>query len=183
MAEEVVIVGAGPSGLAAAIELKRLGIESVTVIEREREAGGIPRHSDHTGFGARDLRRVMSGPRYARRYRELADAAGVEVLTETMVTDWQGKRSLWVTGPAGRRRIRPAAVVLATGCRERPRSARLVPGVRGPGSDDHQHPAAARLPPRPAGRRRARAGRRAPNTSASRPSPRSRTAAPRRRRW
>jgi thioredoxin reductase len=50
-----------------------------------------------------------------------------------MVTDWQGKGTLWLTGPAGRRRIRPAAVVLATGCRERPRSARLVPGMRGPG--------------------------------------------------
>ncbi len=134
MADDVVIVGGGPSGLAAAIELKRLGVDSVTVIEREREAGGIPRHSDHTGFGARDLRRVMTGPRYARRYRELAADAGVELLTETMVTDWQGKGTLWLTGPGGRRRIRPAAVLLATGCRERPRSARLVPGARGPGS-------------------------------------------------
>lgn len=133
MAEGAVIVGGGPSGLAAAIELKRLGVESVTVIEREREAGGIPRHSDHTGFGARDLRRVMSGPRYARRYRELAERAGVEVVSKTMVTDWQGKGTLWLTGPSGRRRIRPAAIVLATGCRERPRSARLVPGMRGPG--------------------------------------------------
>ena len=133
MADDVVIVGGGPSGLAAAIELKRLGVGSVTVIEREREAGGIPRHSDHAGFGARDLHRVMSGPRYARRYRELAADAGVELLTENMVTDWQGKGTLWLTGPEGRRRIRPAAVLLATGCRERPRSARLVPGARGPG--------------------------------------------------
>ena len=133
MAEDAIVVGGGPSGLAAAIELKRLALESVTVIEREREAGGIPRHSEHTGFGARDLRRVMSGPRYARRYRELAEEARVEVIAETMVTDWQGKATLWLTGPSGRRRIRPAAVLLATGCRERPRSARLVPGMRGPG--------------------------------------------------
>jgi thioredoxin reductase len=133
MAESVVIVGGGPSGLAAAIELRRLGAESVTVLEREREAGGIPRHSDHTGFGVRDLHRVMPGPKYARRYRELADRAGVEVIPETMVTDWQGKGTLWLTGPSGRRRIRPKAIVLATGCRERPRAARLVPGMRGPG--------------------------------------------------
>ncbi len=125
-----VIVGGGPAGLAAAIELRRLGIEPVTVIEREREAGGIPRHSDHTGFGLRDLRTVLSGPRYAARYRELAAEAGVELVAETMVTDWEGERRLKLTGPDGRREIEPEAVVLATGCRERPRSARLVPGSR-----------------------------------------------------
>jgi thioredoxin reductase len=124
-----VIVGGGPSGLAAAIELRGLGIEPVTVIERERQAGGIPRHSDHTGFGLRDLRTVLSGPRYAERYRELATDAGVEVMAETMVTDWEGGR-LKLTGPAGRREVEPPAVVLATGCRERPRSARLIPGSR-----------------------------------------------------
>jgi thioredoxin reductase len=125
-----VIVGGGPSGLATAIELSRLGIGPVTVIEREREAGGIPRHSDHTGFGLRDLRTLLSGPRYAQRYRELAEELAVEVLTETMVTGWEGERGLKLTGPAGRRELEPPAVVLATGCRERPRSARLVPGSR-----------------------------------------------------
>jgi thioredoxin reductase len=124
-----VIVGGGPSGLAAAIELRGLGIQPVTVIERERQAGGIPRHSDHTGFGLRDLRTVLSGPRYAERYRELATDAGVEVLAETMVTGWESGR-LKLTGPAGRREVEPPAVVLATGCRERPRSARLIPGSR-----------------------------------------------------
>lgn len=125
-----VIVGGGPSGLAAAIALRELGIGPVTVIEREREAGGIPRHSDHTGFGLRDLRTVVTGPRYAGRYRELAGDAGVEVIAETMVTGWQGDRGLRVTGPGGRWELEPPAVVLATGCRERPRSARLVPGSR-----------------------------------------------------
>jgi len=124
-----VIVGGGPSGLAAAIELRELGIGPVTVIEREREAGGIPRHSEHSGFGLRDLRKVLSGPRYAARYRELAEEAAVEVLAETMVTDWEGGR-LKLTGPHGRWELEPSAVVLATGCRERPRSARLVPGSR-----------------------------------------------------
>jgi len=128
--EGPVIVGGGPSGLAAAIALRSLGVEPVTVLEREREAGGIPRHSDHTGFGLRDLRTVLSGPRYAERYRELAAEAGVEVVTETMVTDWEGERGLRLTGPEGRRTVEPAAVILAMGCRERPRSARLVPGSR-----------------------------------------------------
>ena len=125
-----VVIGGGPSGLATAIGLRELGISPVTVIEREREAGGIPRHSDHTGFGWKDFRKVMTGPRYAARYRELAEAAGVEVLAETMVTEWEGERSLKLTGPRGRWEIEPPAIVLATGCRERPRSARLVHGSR-----------------------------------------------------
>src|SRR5258708_11332606 len=94
IAEGPVIVGGGPSGLAAAIELRGLGIEPVTVIERERQAGGIPRHSDHTGFGLRDLRTVMTGPRYAERYRDLASEADLEILAETMVTGWDGARRL-----------------------------------------------------------------------------------------
>jgi thioredoxin reductase len=129
VADGAVIVGGGPAGLAAAIELRRRGIAPVSVIEREAEAGGIPRHSRHTGFGIRDLRRVLSGPAYARRYRELAEAEGVELLRETMVTGWEG-RVLRLTGPGGRREIRPPVVILATGCRERPRSARMVPGTR-----------------------------------------------------
>ncbi len=130
LADGPVIIGGGPSGLAAAIDLRRLGIGPVTVIEREPQAGGIPRHSDHTGFGLRDLHTVLSGPRYAERYRELAADAGVDVVAETMVTDWEGERGLKLTGPDGRREIEPPAVILATGCRERPRSARLVPGSR-----------------------------------------------------
>jgi thioredoxin reductase len=125
-----VIIGGGPCGLAAAIDLRRHGVSPVTVIEREREAGGIPRHSAHTGFGLRDLRTVLSGPRYAERYRTLATEAGVELIEETMVTGWEGARQLKLTGPDRRRQIEPPVVLLATGCRERPRSARLVPGSR-----------------------------------------------------
>jgi thioredoxin reductase len=126
----VAIVGGGPAGLAAAVELRRLGVGEVVVIEREAEAGGIPRHARHQGFGLRDLRRPLSGPAYARRYVELARAASVELLLETMATGWADDGALELTGPGGRSTLRSAAVVLATGCRERPRSARLVPGSR-----------------------------------------------------
>ncbi|MGH2743625.1 MAG: FAD-dependent oxidoreductase, partial [Pseudonocardiaceae bacterium] len=125
----VAVVGGGPAGLAAAVELRRRGAGEVVVLEREAEAGGIPRHAKHQGFGLRDLRRPLSGPAYARRYAELAREAGVEVLEETMVTGWAAS-ALELTSPRGRSRLEPAAVVLATGCRERPRSARLVPGSR-----------------------------------------------------
>ena len=66
MHADVLIVGAGPAGLSAAAELKRLGVERVLVADREAEPGGVPRHSWHTGYGLRDLRRVLSGPAYAR---------------------------------------------------------------------------------------------------------------------
>lgn len=125
---DVVIVGAGPAGLTAARELAR--DRSVLVLDREGEAGGIPRHSDHLGYGVRDLRRVTSGPAYARMLVDAALSAGAEVRTESMVTGWAGERSLEVTSPLGRTVVEADAVVLATGARERPRSARLVPGDR-----------------------------------------------------
>ena len=130
MSAPVVVVGAGPAGLAAAIELCRRGAGDVLVLEREREAGGIPRHSDHPGFGARDRRRLLRGPRYARRYAELANAAGARIACETMATGWTAGGALEVTSAHGRSEIAAAAVILATGCRERPRAARLVPGAR-----------------------------------------------------
>ena len=126
----VVVLGAGPAGLAAALELRRRGTTDVLVIDREAEAGGIPRHAKHQGFGLRDLRRPLSGPAYARRYAELAASAGAELRTETMVTGWSPDGPLELTGPLGREAVEPDAVILATGCRERPRSARLVPGSR-----------------------------------------------------
>ncbi len=126
----VVVVGGGPAGLSCAIELRRLGIDRVVVLEREPEAGGTPRHTHHIGFGIRDLHRVVDGPGYARRYTDLARRSGVEIRTETTAIGWDGPTRLAVTGPGRIQDISGAAVVLATGCRERPRAARLVPGDR-----------------------------------------------------
>ena len=126
----VVVLGGGPAGLAAAAELCRLATRDVIVIEREADAGGIPRHARHQGFGIRDLRRPLSGPAYARRYAALAAEAGAEIRTDTMVTAWSPDGPLELTGPRGREILDPDALILATGCRERPRSARLVPGSR-----------------------------------------------------
>jgi thioredoxin reductase len=126
----VAIVGGGPSGLTAAAALAPLVDGEVIVIEREAESGGIPRHSSHPGYGMRDLKRFISGPAYARRLTAMAQDAGATVETEAMVTDWAGERRLQVTSPRGLRTVIADAVVLATGARERPRSARLVPGDR-----------------------------------------------------
>lgn len=129
MTIDVLVIGAGPSGLSAARRLRELGVASVVVLEREAQAGGVPRHSDHTGYGVRDLRRVMRGPKYARMLTERALMAGVELRTSAMVTGWDDDAAM-VTSPAGREAIAARAIVLATGARERPRSARLVPGDR-----------------------------------------------------
>ncbi|MGW8375105.1 FAD-dependent oxidoreductase [Streptomyces sp. ODS28] len=128
---DVLVVGAGPAGLTAAAELAaRHRAGHVLVVDREGAAGGIPRHSHHTGYGLRDLRRVLTGPAYARRLVRRAAEAGAEIRTRTMVTGWADDRTLEVTGPDGRYLIRPGATVLATGARERPRAARRVPGDR-----------------------------------------------------
>ncbi|MFF7145644.1 FAD-dependent oxidoreductase [Streptomyces sp. SID2888] len=127
---DVLIIGGGPAGLTAAAELAGRRAGKILVVDRERDAGGIPRHSDHTGYGLRDLHRVMSGPAYARHLVRAATAAGAEIRTRTMVTGWADADTLDVTSPEGRYRIRPRALVLATGARERPRTARRVPGDR-----------------------------------------------------
>ncbi len=126
----VAIVGGGPSGLTAAAALALQIGGDVLVIEREAETGGIPRHSDHPGYGMRDLKRFISGPAYARRLTAMAQDAGAVLETEAMVTGWAGERSLHITSPRGVRTVTADAVVLATGARERPRPARLVPGDR-----------------------------------------------------
>jgi flavin-dependent dehydrogenase len=102
----------------------------VLVLDREETAGGIPRHSDHVGYGIRDLHRMMSGPAYARRLASAAANAGAAIRTRATVTGWADGRCLEVTTPQGRLRIDARAVVLATGARERPRPARLIPGDR-----------------------------------------------------
>lgn len=129
----VLIVGAGPSGLRAAAELAPRVQGEVLVAERESQAGGIPRHSDHLGYGIRDMGRFISGPAYAKELRERAHRAGAVIFTDTMVTEWVGDREVLATSPRGRMRILARSVVLATGARERPRAARLIPGDRARG--------------------------------------------------
>jgi thioredoxin reductase len=134
---DVLVVGAGPAGLSAAAELRRLGVRSVLVADREAEAGGIPRHSWHTGYGLRDLHRVMTGPVYARALAAAAVAAGAEVRLGTTVTccvpGAAGGFGVTMTSARGIETVGAQVVLLATGCRERPRTARLVPGDRPPG--------------------------------------------------
>jgi NADPH-dependent 2,4-dienoyl-CoA reductase/sulfur reductase-like enzyme len=126
---DVLVVGGGPAGLATAAELARRGAGQVEVLDREPRAGGIPLFCHHTGFGLRDLHRSLSGPAYAERLVDAAVAAGVHVRPGVGVTGWDGT-ALLTTSPGGLDRVSAGVVVLATGARERPRSARWIPGDR-----------------------------------------------------
>ena len=130
IAPDVLIVGAGPAGLSAAIELKKRGVAQVVVIEREREAGGVPRHCFHPGFGLQDLRRNLTGPNYAQRLVSKAQDLGIEIATSSTVNAIAPDKTTRVTSPHGILDLHPRFVLLTTGVRERPRSARLVPGTR-----------------------------------------------------
>jgi thioredoxin reductase len=127
---DVAIIGGGPAGLAAATRLAGRHRREVLVLDREAAAGGIPRHCNHPGYGMRDMRTFIGGPAYAKRLVRQAREAGVDILTNAMVTALNPDNSVEVTTPNGLLRVEPGAVVLATGARERPRPARLIPGDR-----------------------------------------------------
>jgi NADPH-dependent 2,4-dienoyl-CoA reductase/sulfur reductase-like enzyme len=126
---DVAIVGAGPAGLAAAERLARAGAR-VVVLDREASPGGIPRHCDHPPFGLREFGRLMKGPSYAARLVERAAAAGADIRASHSVSALHPGGKLDLTTPAGLRRLNASAVLLATGVRETPRSARLIGGTR-----------------------------------------------------
>jgi len=127
---DVAIIGGGPSGLAAATTLKAAGVARVVVLEREPDAGGIPRHCGHPPFGAREFKRIYTGPSYARKLVQTALAAGVEIHCLTTVVQARIGGELLLAVPEGQQVINARRVIYATGVRETPRSARLLGGMR-----------------------------------------------------
>ncbi len=127
---DVAIIGAGPAGLAAAAELKRSGVERVVVLDRETGAGGIPRHCGHPPFGIVEYKRVLTGPSYAKRIVATALESGVTILLKTTVTSLGTEGVLGIVSPDGPGELQAKRVLLATGTRETPRSARMVSGQR-----------------------------------------------------
>ena len=126
---DVAIIGGGPAGLAAATQLKKQGIKSVIVIEREQDAGGIPRHCGHFAFGMREFYRVLTGPSYARKLVQRAIKFGVDIRVKHTVVKIE-ETHLQVTSPEGMSEIIAQRIIIATGVREKPRSARAVSGER-----------------------------------------------------
>ena len=127
---DVAIIGAGPAGLSAALELKKAGVDRVIVLERESEAGGIPRHCGHPPFGIREYKRVLTGPTYAKKLVETAHKHGINIALNHTVTSLEPAGKITVVSSTGIRELTAQRVLLATGTRETPRSARLVSGDR-----------------------------------------------------
>ena len=126
----VAIIGAGPSGLALASELASAGIDGIVLLERESEAGGIPRHCGHSPYGMREFRRILGGPEYARRLVTRAMRHGVLLRTAVTITEIEAGGSLLLSSAAGMERLHADRIVLCTGNRETPRAPRLVSGSR-----------------------------------------------------
>jgi thioredoxin reductase len=125
---DVIIIGAGPAGLSAALRLRERGVKDVVVLEREAEAGGVPRHCGHFGFGWESHKRLTTGPKFASRM--LADAKGIDIRTSTTVLEFTMRNTLRVHSAKGISDMSAKRVILATGTREQSSAARMIGGNR-----------------------------------------------------
>lgn len=127
---QIVVIGGGPAGMAAAVAAYDQGVTDVAIIDREAELGGILRQCIHNGFGLHKLGRELTGPEYAAVYQAQVARRGIRVYSDTMVTNLTADRMITARNRQGILQIQAGAVILAMGCRERSRGALNICGTR-----------------------------------------------------
>lgn len=128
--KKVIIIGGGPAGLAAAVELYKKGIHDVLIIEREKTLGGILRQCIHDGFGLTRFKETLSGPEYAQRFIDEVHKLNIQYITNTTVLSVTKDKKVTASSKDGLMTFQAKTIILTMGCRERTRGALGIPGER-----------------------------------------------------